>query len=113
MRSLLEYFKVYAPGTEAPNDPKTYAVTVAAAVNSALGEQKVTSDTTIEAIDALGAMQAFVDGQEKAEGFTHSNVKLVPRDSSELPQEVRDFVGGFDTATDNTNTIADKVAGAP
>ena len=65
------------------------------------------------AIDALGAMQAFVDGQEKAEGFTQSNVKLVPRDSSELPQEVRDFVGGFDTATDNTNTIADKVAAAP
>ena len=112
-RSLLEYFKVYAPGTEPPNDPKTYATTVAAAVNAALGEQKVTSDTTIEAIDALGAMQAFVDGQEKAEGFTQSNVKLVPRDSSELPQEVRDFVGGFDSATDNTNTIADKVAAAP
>ena len=112
-RSLLEYFKVYAPGSEAPNDPQTYAATVAAAVNSALGEQKVTSDTTIDAIDALGAMQAFVDGQEKAEGFTQSNVKLVPRDSSELPQEVRDFVGGFDTATENTNAIADKVAGAP
>jgi len=55
-------------------------------------------------------MQAFVDGQEKAEGFTQSNLKLVPRDSSELPQEVRDFVGGFDAATENTNAIADKVA---
>ncbi len=109
-RSLLEYFKVYAPGTEPPNDPQTYATTVAAAVNAALGEQKVTSNTTIDAIDALGAMQAFVDGQEKAEGFTQSNLKLVPRDSSELPQEVRDFVGGFDAATENTNAIADKVA---
>ena len=112
-RTLLSYFKVYAPGSEAPNDPKTYAETVAAAINSGLGEKKVTIDTTIDAIVALSptAMDDFVNGQEKAEGFTRSNVKLVPRDSSELPQAVRDFVGGFDTATENTNAIADKVAG--
>jgi hypothetical protein len=114
-RSLLSYFKVYAPGSEAPNDPKTYAETVAAAINAGLGEKKVTIDTTIDAIVALSptAMEDFVNGQEKAEGFTQSNVKLVARDSTELPQAVREFVGGFDTATDNTNVIADKVAAAP
>jgi hypothetical protein len=112
-KTLLAYFQGYAPGTEPPNDPQTYADTVADAVNAALGDKKVNRGTTIDAIVALGAMEAFVDGQEKAEGFTRSNVKLVPRDSSELPQEVRDLTAGFDTATDNTNTVADGVAAAP
>jgi hypothetical protein len=60
---------------------------------------------------SLGAApETLVSGQEKAEGFTQSNVKLVAKDSGGLPKEVRDFVAGFDAATGNTNAAADAVA---
>lgn len=115
-KTLLKYFQDYAPSSEPPNDPATYAQIVADTISGAVGSGTVTKETTIGAILALGpgAMDAFVSGQEKAEGFTQSNVKKVDTASADLPQEVRDFVAGFDKATDNTNAAADKVAaGSP
>jgi hypothetical protein len=111
-KTLLKYFQDYAPSSEPPNDPATYAQIVADTISGAVGSGTVTKETTIGAILALGpgAMDAFVSGQEKAEGFTQSNVKKVDKAGADLPQEVRDFVAGFDTATDNTNAAADKVA---
>jgi hypothetical protein len=114
-KTLLKYFQDYAPSSEPPNDPATYAQIVAGTINARLGSAKVTTSTTIEAILALGraTMDDFVSGQEKAEGFTQSNVKLVATDSADLPTEVRDFVAGFDAATGNTNAAADAVAVSP
>jgi hypothetical protein len=114
-KTLLKYFQDYAPSSEPPNDPATYAQIVADTISARLGSAKVTTGTTIGEILALGptAMDDFVSGQEKAEGFTQSNVKLVAKDSGDLPKEVRDFVAGFDAATGNTNAAADAVAAAP
>jgi hypothetical protein len=104
-----------APSSEPPNDPATYAQIVADTINARLGSAKVTTGTTIGEIVALGptAMDDFVSGQEKAEGFTRSNVKLVAKDSGDLPKEVRDFVAGFDAATATRTPPPDAVAAAP
>lgn len=113
--SLLDYFKQYAPKSEKGNDPDKYARTVAEAVGAVDGAP-ATSATPVGAIIKAGAMEAFVNGQEKAEGFTQANVTLVKwpdiAADPKLPQAVKDFVAGFNKATDNTNAVADKVAKA-
>jgi hypothetical protein len=113
--TLIDYFKQYAPASEKGNDPAKYADIVADKVGKAIGKP-VTQNTRISEIlgdpKATVAMEAFVDGQEIAEGFTAESVTCKPKNDPALPQEVRDFVAGFDKATDNTNDIADKVAAA-
>ena len=118
--TLLKYFEQYAPSSEAGNKPETYADIVAKAVTDATNGT-ATRDTPIQTIMTFkpkaggggkDPMEAFVDGQEIAEGFPKADVKLVPKDDPSLPQEVRDFVAGFDAATGSTNAIADKVAAA-
>lgn len=111
--TLLRYFETYAPWSEQEkgNNPRRYANTVARHVSAATGKP-VDASTTIDTIISYGGrgMEAFVDGQIEEEGYKTSNVKCVPRDSSELPSVVRDFALGFSTATDNTKAIATEVA---
>jgi hypothetical protein len=113
--SLLEYFKAYAPKSEAGNDPDKYADTVASHVSGKLGGKRKSGDpvdknTPIQEIIDADAMDQFVEGQIEAEGFYTGNLKLVGPTDPDLPKAVRDFASGFDAATDNTNAIADKVA---
>src|SRR5262249_52361555 len=98
----------------------TYADTVAAAVTRAT-DGSAKRETTIQEImtfkpkkgaDGKDPMEAFVDGQEVAEGYHKATVQLVAKNDPALPQEVRDFVADFDKATGDTNAISDKVAAA-
>jgi hypothetical protein len=115
--TLIEYFNRYAPESEPPNKPGPYADGVAKHVSVKMGGKRkngkpVDRNTPIQEIIDADAMDEFVDGQIEAEGFYTGNLALVSRTDPKLPKAVRDFVGGFDTATDNTNAIADKVAQA-
>ncbi len=108
--TLLGYFKIYAPARENPkvNNPETYADIVAKKVAPAIGKPVDQSTPVKDIIDAKG-MEAFVDGQEIAEGFWAATVKCVPKDSSELPQQVRDFTAAFDKKTGGTEGVANQV----
>ena len=111
--SLLAYFQKYAPSSEAGNKPEDYADTVARHVSAkvqAKGGKPAGRGTAIQEVIDAKAMDDFVDGQIEAEGFTQANISLVGNTDAKLPQAVRDFVGGFDKATDDTNAAADKVA---
>ena len=113
--SLLAYFQKYAPSSEAGNKPEDYADTVARHVSAAVkakGGKPAGRGTAIQEVIDAKAMDDFVDGQIEAEGFTQANISLVGNTDAKLPQAVRDFVGGFDKATDDTNAAADKVAAA-
>lgn len=107
-----DYFAFYAPDSEKGNVSAHYAEMVVAEVNKQLKTSFDPKKATIDEIDNAGGMEAFVDGQEQSEGFKTSNLENVPKDSPKLPQEVRDFVAGFDKATGGTAPLAHGVAAA-
>ena len=116
--TLLKYFEQYAPSSEAGNNPQTYADVVSASVTRAT-DGTATAATTIQQILTFSAksggkapMEAFVDGQEVAEGFHLGVVQQVAKDDASLPQQVRDFVAGFDRKTGGTEAVAHDVATA-
>lgn len=116
---LLSYVKSYAPDSEPPNDPRTYADTVAKHVNAVIvkrdpkAAKRVGDTTLISEIIALDLIDAFIDGQIVAEGYDKPNVDTVPRDSPKLPAAVRSWAAGFDSAAAAAKAIADKVAPPP
>ena len=111
---LLQYFKNYAPEAENPtvNNAGRYADDVAKEVSTVIGK---TADRTTKVKDIIdaNAMEAFVKGQEIAEGFSaDSTVDCLPKDSPALPQEVRDFTAAFDKKTGGTEGVANQVVKA-